>query len=147
MEPINNINEFYSMLKYAYELKLTGPRSAEEVPTVGIAFGNYKIPSRCHEYMNRSYNGHNIKVHITAGHIIAKVELVEISTGNNVFSAELNYDKNELLDFKEKTPVDSSVVLIFGFKHGCDYYIPGKSSDKSQDFLPMVLAGYDINIL
>lgn len=135
------------MLKYAYELRLTAPSSAAGVPTVGIVFGNYELPSLCHEYMNASYRMHKLKVHITTDNIIAKIDFFEMSDENIIFSLDLNYDKNELLNFKEKTLPDSKVALIFGFKRGCDYYMTGKMGDKSEDFSPMVLEGYNIKIL
>lgn len=146
MEPIKDHDEFKSLMKYAFAIKLFGPRSLEEVPTVGIVFGNHEIPSRCHVYMCRSYEGNRMKIYITRDYTIAKIELLESSDGNKIFSLELNYDQNELMDFKDKTPSDSKVALVFGFNHGCDYYITGNAGDKSQNFSPIVLDGYNINL-
>lgn len=147
MEPIKDNNEFLALLKYAVELKFGAPHSAKDVPTIGIVFGNYEIPSRCHEYMTASHDGNKLKIHITPGDITAKMVVSEIAEGDIILSCELNYDHPELLNFKDKTPPDGKVVLIFGVRRECQYYITGNFGDSTKDFSPMVLAGYTIALL
>ena len=145
MNQINNVNDFKASMKYAYTMRLDYARTAKEAPSIGIVFGNQKFPSQCHDYLSRFHEVHSTEIHIIPEQVTAKVDLIDTQTFQKIFSINLNYDKNELEHFKNKTSYDSPVVLIFGFKHGCDYFIAGNLSSNNEDFSPIVLPRYIID--
>lgn len=145
MESKNKEKEFISATKYAFMLRLSVSYSQTSVPNIGIVFGNIELATVCHEYISKNYNGDQLKIVITPGIVTASVELKEIDTDKTVFVVELNYDKAELFAFKSKTSTTGRIALIFGFKHGCDYYVTGTKDDDAEKFSPVILTGVTIN--
>ncbi len=144
MEEIQSHEEFLSLMKYAVAIRMTPPVAKNGVPTIGIVYANSEIPSRCHTYLNGSYEGNALKIHIKPGYITASVELKEVVSGQNIFRININYDQVELLQFQQATDPDGRVALIFGFRRGCDYYVTGNEYDAATEFSPMVV-GYAID--
>lgn len=145
METKNERLEFTSAINYAFALRFGAPHSPNDVPNIGIVFGGRQLATLCQEYIDGAYDNDELRMDITPGLVTARVELKEVNEGKIVVVAELNYDKQELMNFQEKTPTDVRVALIFGFKQGCDYYVTGNSKEKANDFSPIVLAGLAIN--
>ena len=144
METKNEKVEFASAIKYAFAIRFGAPYSPKDVPNIGIVFGGPQLATLCQEYIDRVYENDQLRIDITPGLVTARVELKEMADGKPVFVAELNYDGSELNIFQEKTPATGRVALIFGFKRGCDYYVTGNAKDKTEDFSPIVLAGFEI---
>lgn len=145
METKNEISEFTSAIKYSFAIRFSAPYSSKDVPNIGIVFGNSLLATRCQEYIDGAYDNDSLTIHIAPGFVTAKVELKELNSDKTVFAAELNYDGPELMNFQNKTPTNSRVALIFGFKQGCNYYVTGNARDKAEDFSPIVLARYIFN--
>ncbi|CAN5585685.1 hypothetical protein BH10BAC2_BH10BAC2_11240 [soil metagenome] len=144
METKNEILEFTSAIKYSFAIRFGAPYSSKDVPNIGIVFGNPQLATLCQEYIDATYDNDELIIEITPGLVTAKIELKEVNSDKEVVVAELNFDKPEIINFKNKTPVNSRLALIFGFKRGCDYYVTGNAEDKAEDFSPIVLAGYSI---
>jgi len=145
METKNERLDFTSAIKYAFAIRFGAPYSSNDVPNIGIVFGSLQLATLCHEYVDGAYDNDKLRLDITPGFVTAEVKLKEVNSDKTVFAAELNYDGQELMNFKDKTPTNSRVALIFGFKRGCDYYVTGNAKDKAEDFSPIVLAGFGIN--
>jgi hypothetical protein len=145
METKNDRLDFTSVMKYAFAIRFGAPYSSNDVPNIGIVFGSLQLATLCQEYVDGAYENDQLRLDITPGFVTAKVILKEVNSDKTVFAAELNCDGQELMNFQDKTPPSSRVVLIFGFKRGCDYYVAGNSKDKAEDFSPIVLAGFSIN--
>jgi hypothetical protein len=137
--------EFTSAMKYAFALRFGAPYSPQDVPNIGIVFGNAQLATLCQEYIDATFDNDDLRIEITPGLVTAKVELIEVNSDNKIMVTELNYGGPELMNFEEKTPADSRVALIFGFKRGCDYYVTGNAKNRAEDFSPIVLAAFSIN--
>ncbi len=134
MEKITNHKEFQGLLHYAIEMKFQPPYGTNGVPSIGIAFGNYEIPTKCYEYMNRAFVGNKLKIDISPGDVTRDLDITETDEGGAIFSCPLNYDKADLMNFKSQTPEESAVVLLFGVRHQCDYYVTGNEGEKQKTF-------------
>ena len=145
METKNERLDFTSAIKYAFAIRFGAPYSSNDVPNIGIVFGSLQLATLCQDYIDRAYDNDQLRLDITPGLVTAEVKLKEVNSDKTVFAAELNYDGQELTDFQDKTSTNGRVVLIFGFKQGCDYYVTGNAKDKVEDFSPIVLVGCVIN--
>lgn len=126
------MNERYKLFDEANLLFLATPQSKNEPPVLGISFANYDYPLNIYSALHSDYANKKFDVKVAITGIVAKLEVNE--SDDYVFTALLNYEIDDLLEFVKACPQGSSGAFVLGTFHNCEFGVVGPERANYQPF-------------
>jgi|GEM_PF-4710647 len=130
------------LIQYAVSLEFNAPQKPQQVAVIGIAFANSSYCKDAYFLLKNNLQGQNVNAEIIVKGIILRLNIKNTS-GEQLFSAELNYDNSYLQEFIKLWPPGKSIGLVFGAKQNCDFYVINPEPVDG-DFQPFLLSSYEL---
>lgn len=129
------------IMNYAVDLSFNGSHEVNQAPAIGVAFGNTSFPKEASDYLKSNFPQKKFVAEILAGNSVLTLTIKLEDTLEKVFTTTLNYLPYELKEFVKMVPKDEPLLLLFGTRSQCNYYIVSAEPDK---FQPFILKGYSL---
>jgi hypothetical protein len=136
------MQELNNLMQYAVSLEFNPPQSPDGVAAVGIVFANSKYCREAYFHLKSQLKGEKINLGLTVKAVTLAL-VVEDLSGEQIFTAELNYDLGYLTEFTKLWPPGQPVTMIFGSKSNCNIYIINPEADQKV-FQPFFANNYEV---